>query len=50
MAVGAISIHGLDMIQIYKAMIENLQLGIGYAVPSAYIPQYKGVESIGGKK
>lgn len=36
---GAISIHGIDMINIYKALIENLQLGIGYAVPSVYIPK-----------
>lgn len=36
---GAISIHGIDMIKIYKALIENLQLGIGYAVPSVYIPK-----------
>lgn len=50
MAIGAISIHGLDMIQIYKAMIENLQLGIGYAVPSAYIPQYRSSEVLEKKK
>lgn len=50
MSIGAISIHGLDMIQIYKAMIENLQLGIGYAVPSAYIPQYKSSEVLEKKK
>ena len=41
---GAISIHGIDMINIYKALIENLQLGIGYAVPSVYIPKRQEVK------
>ncbi len=41
---GAISIHGIDMISIYKALIENLQLGIGYAVPSVYIPKRQEVK------
>jgi hypothetical protein len=36
---GVISLHGVDMIEIYQALIRNLQLGIGYAVPCAYIPK-----------
>ena len=44
MSIGAVSIHGIDMIKIYQALIENLQLGIGYAIPSAYIPKYQGSE------
>ena len=40
--IGAISLHGLDLVQIYKAIIDNLQLGIGYAVPSSYIPKHQG--------
>lgn len=50
MPFGAIAIHGTDMIKIYKAMIDNLQLGIGYAVPSAYIPKYQGQEILIKKK
>ncbi len=38
---GAISIHGLDIIEIHKALINNVQLGIGYAVPASYIPEHK---------
>jgi len=41
---GALSIHGIDMINIYKALIANLQLGIGYAVPSVYIPKRQEVK------
>lgn len=38
---GTFSIHGIDMIEIYQALIRNLQLGIGYAIPAAYVPEYK---------
>jgi len=37
---GALSLHGLDLVKIYNALVNNLQLGVGYAVPSAYIPHY----------
>ena len=40
MALGAISIHGVDLVEIYHALISNVQLGIGYAVPAAYIPTH----------
>jgi len=38
---GALSLHGVDVVGIYKAIISNLQLGMGYAIPCAYIPNYK---------
>lgn len=41
MKAGAISLHGVDLVEIYDAIIKNVQLGIGYAVPSSYIPKYK---------
>lgn len=44
MSTGAISIHGVDMINIYQALIENLQLGIGYAIPSVYIPKHQSLD------
>ncbi len=31
-------LHGIDLIKVYQAIIKNLQLGIGYAVPCSYIP------------
>ncbi|MFZ2153163.1 MAG: serine protease [Microgenomates group bacterium] len=37
---GASSVWGVDTISIYRAIIDNLQLGIGYAVPCAYIPSH----------
>ncbi len=42
MALGAISLHGIDLVEIYQALISNVQLGIGYAVPASYIPEHKG--------
>jgi len=41
MSLGAISIHGVDLVEMYQALISNVQLGIGYAVPASYIPEYK---------
>ena len=41
MALGAISLHGIDLVEIYQALISNVQLGIGYAVPASYIPSHK---------
>ncbi len=46
MGVGALSLHGVDMVEIYQAVINNVQLGIGYAVPASYIPEHKDMESI----
>ena len=41
MSLGAISLHGIDLVEIYQALISNVQLGIGYAVPASYIPEHK---------
>jgi S1-C subfamily serine protease len=38
MKAGAISLHGIDLVTIYQALMQNLQLGIGYAVPCTYLP------------
>jgi S1-C subfamily serine protease len=44
---GALSLYGVDIVTIYKAVISNLQLGIGYAIPCSYIPSYgAGVPSV----
>lgn len=40
MKTGAVSLYGIDLVTIYKALISNLQLGIGYAVPCGYIPSH----------
>lgn len=40
MPIGALSLHGIDVVELYSALVENLQLGVGYAVPSSYIPTY----------
>jgi serine protease Do len=32
-------LYGIDLIKVYQAIIKNLQLGIGYAVPCSYIPR-----------
>jgi S1-C subfamily serine protease len=41
MPLGALSLHGIDLVKIYQALSRNLQLGMGYAVPCGYIPQHK---------
>lgn len=41
MEMGALALHGVDLIEIYGAIISNLQLGIGYAIPAKYIPNHK---------
>jgi len=41
MQLGAVSLHGVDLVEIYQALISNVQLGIGYAVPASYIPEHK---------
>lgn len=34
------AIGGIDVSRIFKALIDNLQLGVGYAIPADYIPEY----------
>lgn len=41
---GAISLYNIDLVEIFQAILENVQLGIGYAVPAAYIPEHKEIE------
>ena len=41
MSQGAISLHGIDLVEIYQAIINNVQLGVGYAVPVSYVPEHK---------
>lgn len=41
---GAISLQGIDLVEFFQAMISNVQLGIGYAIPCTYIPKPSGVE------
>jgi len=38
MKIGAVSLHGIDIVEIYQAVIKNVQLGIGYAISCSYIP------------
>lgn len=38
---GAVSLHGIDLVEIYQALSNNLQLGVGIAVPASYIPEHK---------
>tara|TARA_Y100000310_G_scaffold30045_1_gene28576 strand:+ start:822 stop:1517 length:696 start_codon:yes stop_codon:yes gene_type:complete len=37
--IGVISLHGIDLVQLFQAIINNVQLGIGYAIPCTYIPK-----------
>lgn len=46
---GAIALHGIDMVRILNAIMNNLQLGIGYAVPSYYIPKPTKNKKVEGK-
>lgn len=46
MQTGAISLYGVDLVKIYQALIENVQLGIGYAIPASYIPKHHSPEII----
>jgi len=50
MTLGAVSLHGVDLVEIYQALINNVQLGIGYAVPASYIPEHKEMNSSAGKE
>lgn len=44
MKTGAVALHGVDLVDIYGAIINNLQLGIGYAIPAKYIPNHKEID------
>jgi S1-C subfamily serine protease len=46
MSLGAVSLHGVDLVKIYQAIINNVQLGIGYAVPASYIPEHKDIPNL----
>lgn len=37
-SINAVSLFGLDLVDIKKALIQNVQLGMGYAIPCSYIP------------
>ncbi|HSX42630.1 MAG TPA: serine protease [Candidatus Saccharimonadales bacterium] len=50
MTTGALSLHGLDLVELYAALVNNLQLGVGYAVPGDYIPQYPTTTTQSDKK
>ncbi|MFA6476531.1 MAG: serine protease [Candidatus Paceibacterota bacterium] len=50
MSMGAVSLHGVDLVEIYHALINNVQLGIGYAVPASYIPEHKEIKNDAIKK
>jgi len=50
MPFGALSIHNVDIVKIYNALINNVQLGMGYAVPCSYIPIHKESEKKENKK
>ncbi len=41
MPAGALALHNIDIVEIYQALITNVQLGIGYAIPASYIPEHK---------
>jgi hypothetical protein len=41
---GAISLQGIDLIELFQAIISNVQLGIGYAIPCNYIPKPHNIE------
>lgn len=41
MNAGALSLHGVDLVEMYQAITNNLQLGVGVAVPASYIPEHK---------
>lgn len=41
MTAGALSLHGIDIVEIYQTLTSNIQLGVGFAVPAKYIPDHK---------
>ena len=45
MRTGALSLHGIDIVEIYQALAANIQLGVGAAVPANYIPDHKEMAS-----
>ncbi len=49
MQIGAVSLHGVDLVEIYQAITNNLQLGVGVAIPASYIPEHKEESKQGDK-
>lgn len=45
LSAGALSLHGIDIVEIYQALTSNIQLGVGHAVPASYIPERKDIKS-----
>ncbi len=41
MTLGAMSLHGVDVVEIYQTLANNVQIGVGHAVPAYYIPEHK---------
>lgn len=48
--IGAISLHGVDLVELFQAVISNVQLGIGYAIPCNYIPKPHSVKLDNGEE
>ena len=51
--IGVISLQGIDLVELFQAIISNVQLGIGYAIPCTYIPKPHNVDQdilVGDKK
>lgn len=49
MEIGAISLQGVDLVEIYKALANNVQIGVGVAVPASYIPEHKEIKTANNK-
>lgn len=50
MGIGAVSLYGVDMVEIYQALANNVQIGVGVAVPASYIPEHKEIIKSGVQK
>lgn len=46
MKVGAVSLYGVDLVEIYQALAGNLQLGVGFAIPASFIPEHKEIQDL----
>lgn len=49
MVTGAISLYDVDLVEIYQALINNVQIGSGHAVPVSYVPDYKEMKELHSK-
>ena len=45
MKTGAISLYNADVVELLNAILDNLQLGVGSAVPASYIPKHKVIKN-----